>query len=168
MNLGFKLYEKGKPTHFPEKILKGLHDRLMIGDEDFDKYLQHVEVNYPEYPDLDTPNEKTHTIREDPKNRWKVGSKIHFLIGNQTPKRFQFAPVLEVKAIQEIYIRYHWGLHLKVNGKDLTSSKQELLARQDGFENLDHMLDWFFPGRNNEDYDKTFTGKIIHWTDFKY
>ena len=116
---------------------------------------------------------KIHTIRRDENNRWKVGNKIHFVINNRTKDRFQFAPVLSVKKIQKIEVKY---LSITKEPIDLNpmvwidgylffdaatgvDKGIELLARNDGFESVERFFDWF-----SDDFE----GKIIHWTDFSY
>ena len=108
---------------------------------------------------------KLHTIRSDPKNRWKAGNKIHFVINNRTKDRFQFAPVLECKSVQNIRIRhslipYPPGVFVGDNLMyRLAPEEIEDLARNDGFNSVEDFFKWF---------DKDFDGKIIHWHENKY
>src|SRR5699024_6288862 len=115
---------------------------------------------------------KIHTIRHDGKNRWKTGNKIHMVINNRTKDRFQFAPVLECKSVQKIEIKYHdkitkhWqylihgkNVSIKVNGHPLAYFDLCALCFNDGFPTVESFFNWF---------DKSFEGKIIHWTDLKY
>ncbi len=157
MTLSFsKKWKDGTPTYFVDKIWEGIID--------------HKKVT----PRHTTVKSKIHTIREDKKKRWKVGNKIHFVINNRTPKRFQFAPVLLVKSIQEIEIKWHNTILsiapiVWINGKvffdgtnfgEYRNEKGMLiLAQNDGFLDVQSFFNWF-----NED----FAGKIIHWTDQKY
>lgn len=115
---------------------------------------------------------KIHTIREDSKDRWRAGVNIHPVINNRTKDRFQFAPVMEVKSIQNIEIIYDeeicnaHGVEpvIKIDGRAINFHYDDIdeydnLAVNDGFESVHQFCSWF---------DKDFTGKIIHWTDFKY
>lgn len=117
---------------------------------------------------------KFHTIRPDPHNRWRPGTKIHFVINNRTKDRFQFAPVIEVKSVQEIEItrhgplaeipmtmKYHRvGMKVVIDGGLVDGYEMlEFLALNDGFNSVEDFLKYF-------NYD--FSGKIIHWTDLKY
>lgn len=123
---------------------------------------------------------KIHTIRSG--NRWRPGMKIHPVINNRTKNRFQFAPVLECKSVQEIEIidanmlsmnhpdiSYHSEVQVdfsgdvvsfflrytvKIDGKVLNSEEVSKLAINDGFPNADAFFFWF---------DKDFQGQIVSW-----
>ena len=155
-----------KPTNFVGKIWQGLIDHLgyensitssHIGEyvmDANDKALELFNFRKGEF----IP--KFHTIRADKKNRWKVGDKIHMVVFNRTKNRFQFAPILEVKGIQHILIYNNTGHEIVyVDNRALRRSDKEILAKNDGFDSVEHFFQWF-----NED----FTGKIIHWTELKY
>lgn len=100
MTLAFSQFIDKKPTYFVEKILKGIH-HLPIGKE----FRDYVLSDYYQEAFNEIKNPKIHTIRADTKNRWKVGSKIHMVINNRTKNRLQFAPVLEVKQVQDFEIK---------------------------------------------------------------
>ena len=171
MTLAFSQYIDKKPTYFVEKILKSIQ-HLPVGKE----FRDYVLSDYYQEAFNDIENPKIHTIRADTKNRWKVGSKIHMVINNRTKNRLQFAPVLEVKQVQDFEIKYevkendtlvyvyignkYYGQvrlhHCKVSSYMLSVHK---LAINDGFDSVNDFLEYF-----SED----FKGKIIHWTDFKY
>ncbi len=122
---------------------------------------------------------KLHTIREDPKNLWVPGRKIHMVVFNRTKNRFQFAPVLEVKSVQYFQIiRFNYITNEDSPTVYIGDTKEDVmpfyfddpkasygiddmkkLALNDGFNSIDHFFKWF-----NSD----FTGKIIHWTDLRY
>lgn len=155
----------GKPNHFVEKTLQSVYRNY---GEELNKFTSPaVEIlGYEEKSDffnniLDS-EPKLHTFRADPKDRWKVGMKIHPVINNRTKNRFQFAPVLEVKGIQKIEILHALGkssAFVKIDEKVLHNSEIETLAVNDGFDSVEQFFAWF---------NKDFTGKIIHWTDLKY
>lgn len=175
MTLSFSEKLDGKPTHFVHKIWIGLdRNKSILGDVEalrsahFFFFMPCVERQLC-YPDWSTDAPKIHTIRADTKNRWRVGMPIHFVIHNRTPKRFQFAPILPVKAIQKIKIRYTNPNSdypdVFIDGKRFNVFvKGDLdvlgrLAVNDGFDSVDDFFRYF-----NTDFE----GKIIHWTDFIY
>ena len=102
---------------------------------------------------------KIHTIRADKKNRWKPGKIIHMASGIRT-KHYNCFKITECISTQEIIIKYH-GLQwiVYVDGIQLSVGDLKKLATFDGFSTIADFAAWF-----NED----FTGKIIHWTKFKY
>lgn len=103
---------------------------------------------------------KIHTIRTDTTDRWKSGKLIHFATNVRTKNYWNFKQGVCIST-QQIEIRYNELNDVKifVDGKKLTLKQQQELARNDGFDCFASFLLWF-----NDD----FTGKIIHWTDFKY
>ena len=155
----------GKPTLFVEKIWESiLKSGVEIKVSDFLEYgRRFLPVNYK----VGTNKPKPHTIRIDKHNRWKVGMKIHFNIGVRTKNMFRFAPILTVKSIQKIEIKYHYnlgdgiqsGISVKIDGKVMGGKKITALAINDGFDSVREFFEWF-----KEDFE----GKIIHWTDLKY
>ena len=113
---------------------------------------------------------KIHTIRLDPHNRWKAGTKIHFATGIRTKSYRQFMEG-ECKGVQKIEIKqggkfsvWTW-LVITINGKGINEETFYKLCRNDGFGDTLDFENFFFPKKQNP---KIFKGKIIHWTDFKY
>lgn len=110
---------------------------------------------------------KIHTIREDKHNRWKPGKKIHFATGVRTKSYKQFYEGI-CTGTQTIHISREdsYGrtyVFISIDGKvplQVNNGQVQQLAKNDGFVNLRHFLDWF----DVED----FQGKIIHWTKFRY
>jgi hypothetical protein len=170
MILPFSTQLNGKPTYFPEKILKSLIEfyqgnETIIGSihesiyecsrykiDDFINVLDFIEESKP----------KKHTIREDRKDRWKVGYLIDFYINTRKVNMFQFAPRVNCLGVQKIEIRHQEIMNdanISVDGKVLNASEKEKLAINDGFDSFKEFLEYF-----NTD----FTGKLIHWTDLKY
>ena len=157
---GLSIFDYNRYSDFAEEA--NFRDRYLSKNKNANNIKEAFNVNkvYEHMP-------KLHTIREDSKNLWVPGRKIHMVIFNRTKNRFQFAPVLEVKSIQHIKITYDEKVceecciepAVFVNGKLQDIDKLEQLARNDGFESAQQFCQWF-----NED----FTGKIIHWTDLKY
>ena len=105
---------------------------------------------------------KIHSIREDKHRRWKAEMKIHFATGVRTKNYNQFKQAVCV-SIQEIEIirksDYLNETVVKIDSVQLTEKQVQMLAWNDGFENLIDFWTWF-----SED----FKGVIIHWTDFNY
>lgn len=83
---------------------------------------------------------------------------------------FRFAPVLPVVSVQKVEIVYYHNREtlsldlpqkkgVIIDEKPLMRGEIEQLSQNDGFDTVDEFFEYF-----NED----FTGKLIHWTDFKY
>jgi hypothetical protein len=83
---------------------------------------------------------------------------------------FRFAPVLPVVSVQKIEITWlgflnHFRPWVKVDGKSIYTldqidlNKMLQLANNDGFDTIEDFFAYF---------NKDFTGKIIHWTDWRY
>jgi len=144
MTLSFREFIGGRPTFFPEKILQGIDN----GNE--------YNLHHCRFP-------KIHTIRADPKKRWRVGMDIHFVIKNRTPQRYQFAPVMKVLAIQQIEIEWINGTKpcVVIDGGHFYNPIVGIdegmihLAINDGFDSLEKFFEYF---------RTDFTGIIIHWT----
>ncbi|QYS86321.1 hypothetical protein JJC03_15585 [Flavobacterium oreochromis] len=104
MILSFSTQLKGHPTLFPEKILSGLLKEYEIKENQLFKEVPDFIYNYGEFTGyhsadcilqvVDQSTPKIHTIREDKKERWKLGVKIDFFINSRKPDMFRFAPVL--------------------------------------------------------------------------
>ena len=105
MTLAFRTHIDGKPTYFMDKIWHSFPKEIFT-DDNFGYDMKHFKIFGNMMWQLTENRPKKHTIREDKKNRWKVGNNIHFVINNRTKKRFQFAPVIPVTCIQQINIDY--------------------------------------------------------------
>lgn len=156
----------GKPTYFPEKIWDSISP--MIADEEYHKWhggegLLNLNMgNNFDDSVFNEYNPKIHAIRRDSGNRWKPGNEIDFWINYRTKKQFRFAPRTLVMSVQEIKIIYpkRGGYYVVIDGRAIYYKDElNILAKNDGFDSLEEFFAWF-----NGD----FTGKIIHWTDFKY
>jgi len=113
---------------------------------------------------------KIHTIRQDKHNRWKVGNKIHFWMGNPRntnckKKPYPFATGL-VSRVEDIRMDFaipeDWQPDVVYIGENIIlRSPEELndLAVNDGFEDWAKMK-LFFNSENQ------FFGKIIFWKNF--
>lgn len=144
MNLAFtQEYPWGGATNFQAKVLS------FYGKEP--------------YNELFLP--KKHSFRSDPTERWEEGKKIHFHHGGRKLK-YNCWHIGECTGVQNIKIQYRnvpvRGFilpHIWVDNKLLDYQKMELLAANDGFDNLTDFFRWF---------NKDFTGRIIHWSDVRY
>lgn len=104
---------------------------------------------------------KIHTLRADPNNRWRPGNTIQHAVGVRTKDFRQFYSGT-CKAVQTVEIKWYNSNYypdVKVDGRDLKHDEVDKLAKNDGFDSSVAFFDWF---------NKDFTGKIIHWTDFIY
>ena len=113
----------------------------------------------PQFKCLIKEGVKQHTIREDKNNRWKVGTKIHFWLGNPRNTRgknkpHQFGTGVCCKVVPiSIYPKNGAIIY---DGYGLSMSEIEDLAINDGFESWEDMKTFF-----TED----FVGKMIFWKD---
>lgn len=177
MILPFSLQLNGQETLFVEKITQGLYQSEYVSEEVKKAMLEYSwpKNEYYQHPwscrnDL---HDKIHTFRKDEKNRWKPGTNIHMAVNNRTRKFWQFAPVIPCVSTQQVNI-IHTRVRIQIYidfkcycevFKDKTYSdssnlkKLQKLAENDGFETWNRFLKYF-----NTD----FSGKIIHWTNFKY
>lgn len=115
---------------------------------------------------------KIHTIRQDSKDRWEAGKKIHFATGTRSANYNCFLEG-EAKAVQYVFMTYD-NNQLEVSiGDDENCDKYlywpdiDQLAKNDGFDGYDEFAAWFIPLIKSSEINN-FSGKIIHWTDFKY
>lgn len=115
---------------------------------------------------------KIHTLRADVKDRWDVGRKIHFATGVRTANYSCFKEGV-VSGIQYVFMTYYQG-RFEVSVGDTNYCDQyldwsdiEKLARNDGFDGVDDFMKWFIPLIESSE-DHCFSGKIIHWTEFRY
>jgi len=112
-----------------------------------------------QFKDLILSGSKIHTVRGDKHDRWQPGKIIHFVIGARTKNYNQFK-IGKCISTQFISIeKKEFGQEIGIDGQYLFPSEMMTLAKNDGFDSIERFLD-FFPG--------DFSGKIIHWTDFKY
>lgn len=159
MILGFKQQFPWKePTYFREKILYGVGRAIWLTPRQIKKFA------------------KIHTMREDPTNRWKAGRKIEMVYRGPKYKIIDHfnkgIPELEkCVSVQEVMLWYTGyvdketkeqkvNFHCMIDGNRYEDINT--LAVNDGFSDQLQFMNWF----NKINYP--FTGKIIHWTDFRY
>lgn len=189
MILPFSTHLNGKPTNFVQKIWECLINLEVVNskigvypekEKEYNKYLNNLSVfAFGDY------KPKLHTVREDLKERWKVGTKIDFFINVRQPNMYRFAPVLPVVSTQKIEFIWKentenqtclgtkfdrictikiddcfYGDAYLLKGSVVSSSYTiPTFANNDGFDSPDELFAYF---------NKNFKGKIIHWTDLKY
>lgn len=108
---------------------------------------------------------KIHSIREDKHNRWKSGIMIQFANNIRTKNYKQFMTG-QCVSTQKFEIKYiptgvpgMDRIAIYVDGRELSNEEKDSLRFNDGFDSVADFCEWF-----NKDY----SGKIIHWTDFRY
>ncbi len=170
MTLAFSTVLNKVPTFFVDKIQLGLVNIKLITYPDFVEIVSKYD-SYNLFYQLEKSKphvkQKIHTIRRDEFNRWEAGNKIHFVINNRTPQRYQFAPVVKCTSTQEINIVYWYNPKTQafdspktyVDGKELDNTVLLKLATNDGFDSISDFYAYF---------KGSFNGKIIHWTNTKY
>ncbi|MFE3848944.1 hypothetical protein ACFX5D_13310 [Flavobacterium sp. LB3P45] len=172
MILPFSTQLNGKPTYFVEKILIGI-DKY-IGVYHTELFLKSFQEKFKSKPPANY-SAKIHTIREDKKDRWKVGTEIHFFINCRQKDMFRFAPVLQVVSVQKItvlwyrqecnaFLEYKYtyknrNARVYIDGAAIKKEAIEQLSKNDGFDTPEEFFEYF---------NENFTGKLIHWTDLKY
>jgi len=159
MNLAFKKTYRGYPTYFPHMILLSLLATEQMTTEEFGEWLYKLKEQWPECICDGLLSPKHHTIRTS--GDWELDKLIHFIINNRSKDRYQFAPIMKVKKVDDVVMTFDTGFDVQVNGSWLDSEDIERMAVNDGFNAVEDMAEWFFPNEKVE----SFSGKIIHWTD---
>jgi len=160
MTLGFSQEIKGVKNFFLGKIWQGL---INLDERNLAHYCRYMDQHDKQFGKLweESVNHKpkVHTIRSGI-GRWRPGMDIHMVINNRTKNRFQFAPTIKCKRVQEIKITWQNGFPaVFVDGAYVNRHLVEKLAINDGFESVDDFFAYF---------NKDFTGTLIHWTELKY
>ena len=165
MNLPFSQFfdkKETERTYFAEKMFAALH--FSVEEVEAVAAINYSPLNYmfltSYFQRLKTEKftPKIHTIRQDEKNLWKGNKPIHPVYFNRTPRRFQFLPTFDCTGTQEISIYPSFGV-IEINGRALTTEETALLIKNDGFDSETQFWAMF---------KTSFSGKIIHFTDFKY
>jgi len=182
MTLGFSQEIKGVKNFFVSKIWMGLliDDKLKQYEYYWDRHVYSLGKPFDNPDDPIKP--KLHTIRQG-LGRWRAGMDIHMVINNRTSNRFQFAPTIKCKSVQDIQIKNvnHLSQHdpmvsvvvehkssmgfflmayqVTIDNKTINADTVKSLAINDGFDSVAAFFDYF---------NKNFTGTLIHWTDLKY
>ena len=145
----------GQPTHFVEKIYKGLYVIKCVPDElkeTFNFDIMNDERVKPKY----------HTIRSG--NRFKVGDEFSPRVWSGKPycsKQIIIAPDIKVLKTWDFEIKVvelsdGYASKIFINGKRADTDLLKTVSRNDGLEMYD-FISWFkFP--------KPFKGQIICWS----
>jgi hypothetical protein len=115
---------------------------------------------------------KTHTIREDAGDRWKVGKMVDAFVDPRQKTMERLMPSTPCVKVEEIEIHIHGAgcvsndyrdhYEIKVDGMPLGNDEKEMLALRDGFRSSDYR--WHFIEMMEFWKDRVpFKGKIIHW-----
>jgi hypothetical protein len=148
---------KGEPTHFVEKIVKGLN-QIQPPQDISSPFIE--EMYYIVDP-------KHHTIRAG--NRWKEGEYFSPRVWSDKPyasKQIQFAQPIQIKKLWDIELQYNsdktelfFLINSKPVGKDVVDFNIDdfitELANNDGLYVHD-FLNWF---------PTSFKGQILCWND---
>jgi len=107
-----------------------------------------------------------HTIRRDGNNRWRAGRGIIFKAGSVC---FHNADCVSTQKIQFYWacnnagqLNESWRVMVYIDGVNVTTNEaiMNALIKNEGFPDRVSFFNCW--------YKVNFTGKIIHWTDFKY
>jgi len=170
MILGFKKqFSWGEPTYFREKILCVV-GYAMLEECGILKRIRVTSYTNNIIQKISGIKPKIHTIREDKHNRWKAGRSIQMVYrGKNYSIEDHFNKGIDELSkcihVQTISIKYgkkfgaFEAVIVAIDGKILDESERLLLALNDGFDSLEDFYRWF---------SKDFSGKIIHFTDFRY
>lgn len=118
---------------------------------------------------------KIHTLRVDPNNRWIPEKIIHMATGVRTPQYNCFKEDT-CKGIEYAFMSYYpangHGLEISLGRTHYCDNyiyydTKEILAKNDGFENVESFEDWFIRDLMYKEHNSQLY-KIIHWTDFRY
>lgn len=110
---------------------------------------------------------KTHTIREDRNNRWKVGVIVDAFVDprQKTMERLMLrTPCVKIEHIEISGFPDAGILHVEIDGETLNQSEKDILFWSDGFRDGPHSTAqaaefWM----DKTAHGKVFKGKIIHW-----
>jgi hypothetical protein len=111
---------------------------------------------------------KTHSIREDPNDRWKVGTIVDAFVDPRQKTMERLIPRTPCVKTERIFIResnlQSAPLRVSVDGNPLGPDEIETLFYRDGFRDktgetfeATHQAAEFWEGR------LPFRGKLIHW-----
>lgn len=165
MKLSFGTVIQDQPNYFIEKIWKGLTNLSVHMEMEYFHYLQRHLEKFGKSWDGDQYTEflepKIHTIRKDIDDLWHPGMEIIMVADQGEPGEFQFAPPLSCQFIQKISInkKERSVVQIRIEGQLLSEIEGNELAVNDGFQNAEDLYAYF-----NSD----FTGKLVHWTSYKY
>lgn len=114
----------------------------------------------PQFVPLILSGSKNHTIRAKRANPDKAGNTLHLYTGlrHKGAKLLMRVPCVKVEEITIDACGHECNCDgtIEIDGVELSESEREALAKRDGFEDFNSMLD-FWAGR------LPFKGHVIHW-----
>lgn len=120
----------------------------------------------PQFQEPIITGTKIHTIRIDAHQRWYKGRVIQMATGVRTKNYNCFKEAI-CTGTQRIFMTYAYNDIIEISIDDKYIYDRESLAKADGFESYKEFFDWFYP-LIMKNKDQCFSGRIIHWTDFRY
>ncbi|WP_432712364.1 hypothetical protein [Pedobacter sp.] len=159
MQLHFSLLIDKKPNYFVAKIWSSILNGLKVDENEPADYLQYLSPD--DRSRINNVKPKLHTIRSDKTHSWKKGMSIQPVIGKNAESYRQFTPDLKCLNVQTIRIETVKDStpDVIIDGKKLPLNKIQLLAHNDGFDDVNAFFS-YFKGQ--------YTGKLIHWTTLIY
>lgn len=112
---------------------------------------------------------KKHTMRDDRPKRWRTGMKIHHHVGRYKRHRmFHEGVCTGVQMV--VLVLTKKGFFVSIDRVRMKVAQIDSLARNDGFETVEDMINWFFPiSKKTKTRTRTmWAGRLIHWTPLKY
>ena len=109
---------------------------------------------------------KIHTLREDEHDRWHAGIIIHMATGVRT-KDYDCFKMSACVSTQRVFMTFTHLLEISIGGKYLYYPEKMVLAKNDGFATYEEFEKWFYDAIKKSKND-CFSGKIIHWTHYRY
>ena len=123
----------------------------------------------PQFKEPILSGTKIHTFRLDPSDRWKKGRHIHHATGVRS-KKYECFKENDCKSVQRVFMTYAFNdvIEITIDGRYIHSHQEkEQIAFNDGFDSYSSFFNWFYT-EISKSPEKEFSGKIIHWTDFRY
>jgi hypothetical protein len=112
---------------------------------------------------------KIHSIRDDKSRRWKAGMLIQMATGIRTSNYHCFNSSHYCVSVQDVFMSFDGSrLDVSIDGKEIFGGfEREQFAKNDGFESYAALSQWFIPlCKKNDDW--TYSGRLIHWTEYRY
>lgn len=147
MILGFKTEINGKPTIFPEKILKHLGREAIVKYVSTCPYWAKVAMIVL----IKESTPKKLTIRDDPHFRWQPGTKIHFATGVRT-KNYECFAIGECIRTAEIMFNFYddGSFSTEIDGHNLSHEEFNQLTQDDGFDTPQDFINFHMPRKHPE------------------
>jgi len=127
-----------------------------------------MDLNYtlPNAEELILSGIKKHTLRRDPKRRWRAGMVIQHVLFARTKKRRCFSAGV-CNGVEEVAIKFNGDTveAMVIEERLMDCETIEILVKNDGFSSLQDFVKWFSPAH---DEDRVWRGRIIHYTSLRY